>query len=276
MVNVKTPVNPVHKRGLWPPKNGREYRVLDTDDWWKIAAREHIDPWALIKFNFETHVSEEVNYYLRELVGCRHTKDGRNFAFLGADPSKKKIYLPPTPPPPKPVPIPWYDKLKKLKYEIEHSTDPEKARFLCMLEAMENRRDDRVIFWGDIAPGDDTSAPLGVIKYPRSLADAQWLKDNFKTWQDVAALPLGNGTESRRFVLSLHKFLFETADGSLSTLRAASAAILRTHVMLERWANAGMGGSLGMPSEYRAIKRFVRLGEGSNGSVVSCIAGSEP
>ena len=93
MVNVKPPLNPVQKRipSLWPPKNGREYPVLDTDDWWKIAAREHIDPWALIMFTFDTHVPEEVNWYLRELVGCRHTKDGRNYAFLGADPSKENL-----------------------------------------------------------------------------------------------------------------------------------------------------------------------------------------
>jgi hypothetical protein len=179
MVNVKIPLNPVQKRGLWPPKNGREYQVLDTDDWWKIAAREHIDPWDLIIFNFDTHVPEEVNWYLRELVGCHHTKDKRNYAFFGADPSKRKIYLPPAPVPPKPAPIPWYDKLKKLKYEIEHSNDPEKSRFLCMLEAMENRRDDRVIFWGSIAPGYNTPVPLGVTQNPlRSLADAQWLSDN--------------------------------------------------------------------------------------------------
>ena len=33
-----------------------------------------------------------------------------------------------------------------------------------------------------------------------------------------------------------------------------------------------------MPREYRAIKEFVRLGEGSDGFVVSCIVttGSEP
>jgi hypothetical protein len=84
MVNVKIPLNPVQKRGLWPPKNGREYQVLDTDDWWKIAAREHIDAWDLIIFNFDTHVPEEVNWYLRELVGCHHTKDKRNYAFFGA------------------------------------------------------------------------------------------------------------------------------------------------------------------------------------------------
>src|SRR6266849_976083 len=104
MVNVKPPLNPVHKRvpSEWPPKDGREYRVLDTDDWWKIAAREHIDPWALIIFNFDTTVPEEVNWYLRELVGCRHTKDRWNYTFLNADKSKGKIYLPPAPlPPPK-------------------------------------------------------------------------------------------------------------------------------------------------------------------------------
>jgi hypothetical protein len=182
--------------------------------------------------------------------------------------------------PPKPVPIPWYDKLKKLKYEIEHSNDPEKSRFLCMLEAMENRRDDRVIFWGSIAPGYNTPVPLGVTQNPlRSLAEAQWLSDNMKTWQDVAALPLGDGTPNpRRFVLSLHKVLFETADGSLFALRGANASIVETHVMLDRWANVSMGGSSGMPREYRAIKQFVRLGEGSDGSVVSCIVttSSEP
>ena len=97
----------------------------------------------------------------------------------------------------------------------------------------------------------------------------------------MAALPLGDGSgrDPRRFVLSLHKFLFETADGSLWALRAANASIVKTHVMLDRWANAGMAGSSSMPPAYRAIKEFVRLGEGSSaGTVVSCImtTGSEP
>jgi len=150
-----------------------------------------------------------------------------------------------------------------------------------MLQAMENRRDDRVIFWGSIAPGYHTPVPLGVTQNPlRSLADAQWLSDNIKTWQDVAALPLGDGTPNpRRFVLSLHKVLFEMGDGSLFALRGANASIVETHVMLDRWANAGMGGSSSMPTAYLAIKKFVQLGEGSSaGTVVSCImtTGSEP
>ena len=95
MVNIKVPLNPVQKRGLWPPKGGREYPVLDTDDWRKIAAREHIDAWAFIEFNFQTHVPEEVNWYLRELVGRRHSRDGgRNYAFIGADPSCAKSIFP--------------------------------------------------------------------------------------------------------------------------------------------------------------------------------------
>jgi hypothetical protein len=52
-----------------------------------------------------------------------------------------------------------------------------------MLEAMENRRDDRVIFWGDIAPGNDACAAQRHLRIRRvRLADAQWLFDNFTTW----------------------------------------------------------------------------------------------
>jgi hypothetical protein len=82
--------------------------------------------------------------------------------------------------------------------------------------------------------------------------------------------PYGDGTDPRRFVLSLHKVLFETADGSLSTLQWANDKIVETHVMLDRWANQSLGGSSGMPTEYRAIKEFLRLGE-RNDTVVSCI-----
>ncbi len=94
MVNVKVPDNPVQKRGLWPPKGGREIPVLESDDWSTIAAREHLDVSALIDFNFHTHVPEEINWYLQELIGCRRSKDGRNYTFLGADPrSSKSTFL---------------------------------------------------------------------------------------------------------------------------------------------------------------------------------------
>ena len=276
MVNTKVPLNPVQKRGLWPPQGGREYPVLDTDDWWKIAAREHMDAWALIQFNFQTHVPEEVNWYLRELVGCRHSIDGgRNYAFKGADPKLRKIYLPAVPPPPPPAPIPWPEKLKKLQYEVEHSNDPQKERFLCMLKAMENRRDDRVIFWSTIAPGPEWVAPLGVEGrgIGKALIDSQWLYNKIKTVRDVDTLPYGNGMpRSDTFVISFHKYLFETAAPSIGILRAANAEIVKTHVMLDRWANQNMGGSSSMPTCYRAIKEFIRLQEKSDyPSVINCI-----
>ena len=272
MVNVRTPINPVQKRGLWPPVNGREYVVQDSDTWGRIADRERVDVGGLIAFNFATHVPEEVNWYLRELVGCRVSTDGgRNFAFVGADPAKRKIYIPPLADIKPPTTIPWWDKLAKLQLEVEHSSDPQRERFSCLLAAMRNRRDDRVIFWDDIAPGPETPVPLGVRRGHRGLGEAKWLFDNFKTWRDVAALPLGDGTDPRRFVVSFHKYLFETADGSLNTLREANAAIDETHVMLKRWAKAGDGGR-SMPREYRAIKEFVMLGEHNRGSLLDCMS----
>jgi hypothetical protein len=273
MANIKVPLDPVQKRGLWPPKNAREYTVLDTDDWWKVAAREHMDVWALIQFNFQTRVPEEVNWYLRELVGCWHSKDGRNYTFFQADPKKRKIYLPVAPPPPPPPPIPWPEKLKKLKYEVEMSNDPQKERFLCMLKAMENRKDDRVIFWSDIVPDPQWAVPLGVeTRFGKGMIDPQWLFKNIKSVKDVDLLPYGNGVpRSDTFVVVLHKFLFEISDGSIGALRAANADIVKTRDMLEKWANVQMGGSSSMPTAYRAIKEFVRLEENSDGSVLNCI-----
>jgi hypothetical protein len=276
MVNVKTPASPVQKRGLWPPKNSRPYRVKDDDDWWKIANRERLDVWDLIKFNFATHVSEEVNWYLHELVGCWFSKDGgRNYAFRGADPNKRTIYLPAVPvvtPPPKPT---WQEKLAKLKYEIDHTNDPLRDRLLCILDTLEQGGDDRVIFWNGISPGPDTPVPLGVKASFRSLADAEWLFNTIKTRADVAnLLPLGDGTNPRRFVVSLKKYLFDTRDGAAWALRSANAAIVDTHVMLDRWANFALGGSSSMPVEYRAIQDFVVDMEGDSGSAMSCVTRS--
>ncbi|MDE3175800.1 MAG: hypothetical protein KGM15_06780 [Pseudomonadota bacterium] len=272
MVNIRMPAHPVQKRGLWPPANGRPYPVQDDDTWGKIADRERLDVWGLIHFNFQTYVPEEVNWYLRELVGCKLSTDqGRNYAFRGADKAKATVYIPPIPNVLPQTVVPWWEKHAKLKYEVEHSNDPSRERYLCILSVMEARHDDRVIFWDLIAPGPDTPVPIGVRKGLRSLADAQWLFDNFKTWQDVAALPLGDGTNPRQFVLSLHKVLFEAGNGSFDALRAANAKIAETHFMLDRMANQPVAGSKSMPREYRAIADFVGLGERSVGSVMNCI-----
>jgi hypothetical protein len=142
-----------------------------------------------------------------------------------------------------------------------------------MLKAMENRKDDRVIFWSDIAPDDQWVAPLGVERrFGKGLIGAQWLFEKIKSVRDVDTLPYGNGMpRSDTFVVSFHKFLFETASPSLGVLRDANADIVKTHVMLDRWANVSMGGSSSMPVAYRAIADFVRLEEASPGSVLNCI-----
>lgn len=274
MVNIKRPL-PVSKQvqnlGLWPPKGAREYKVKDTDDWWNIAAREKLDPWELIKFNFRTHDPEEVNWYLRELVGCRHTKDGRNFAFIGADRSKGKIYLPVLPPPP-PPPVPPEDRLKKLKFEVEHSFDPQRSRFLCILDALLNNRDDRVIFWPDVAPDDTGVVPMGVEKTMKSIHDPQLLFNQVKSVQDIDSMSAGNGmTVGDSIVTSFRKYLLEGANPTMFFLREGSDMIGRTHENLDRWANVSMGGSSGMPRPYQAMRDFVRKQESIPGSVFNCV-----
>ncbi|MEO5859980.1 MAG: LysM peptidoglycan-binding domain-containing protein [Pyrinomonadaceae bacterium] len=70
---------PIQKNAL---PNSTSYRVKDGDNWQTIAAKAGVTPSDLIKFNFRTVVPEEVNWYLREYVGCNvKTPDGRNWRF---------------------------------------------------------------------------------------------------------------------------------------------------------------------------------------------------
>jgi hypothetical protein len=63
-----------------PP--GRPYQVKDGDSWLSIARMARVDPWDLIEFNFQTRSPSEINWYLREYVGCvQSTPDGRNWIF---------------------------------------------------------------------------------------------------------------------------------------------------------------------------------------------------
>lgn len=69
-----------------------------------IAANRGMDPVKLLRHNFSTQNPAEVNWYLREYLGCFNTTaDGRNYLFHGAgtrrdvgDPSKAKgnIFVP--------------------------------------------------------------------------------------------------------------------------------------------------------------------------------------
>jgi hypothetical protein len=91
----------------YKPPGGIPYKVTDADDWWKLAAKPEvkasgIDALGLCHYNFLTRVPAEINYYLRNKVGCcKATPDKKNYMFSSnADPGY--VYLPP--PNVKPIP----------------------------------------------------------------------------------------------------------------------------------------------------------------------------
>lgn len=92
--NMKPPAG---RNADWPPKGfTRDVHVGTSrdDNWWSIARAVGRDnPWDLIIYNFDTEDAQEVNYYLKEYVGC-HKLNGSNFSFHGASPGR--IYIPPT------------------------------------------------------------------------------------------------------------------------------------------------------------------------------------
>ena len=74
---------PVHKvsRTHVPP-GSIPYRVKDGDTWISIAQAHALDPWDLIEANFATRDAGEVNWYLRDYVGCKvATPDKKNWKF---------------------------------------------------------------------------------------------------------------------------------------------------------------------------------------------------
>jgi hypothetical protein len=93
----------------WPPRpeNDTERReprpvAVGSDpkqNFWTIAAENGLDPRELLFYNFQTRDMQEINWYLKEYVGCtRTTSDGFNYVLLGAasDPVAMKgmIFVP--------------------------------------------------------------------------------------------------------------------------------------------------------------------------------------
>jgi len=80
----------------YKPMGGLPHKVNDSDSWVGLATDRGVDPWWLIQYNFETRDPAEVNWYLKNRVGCtRTTADGRNFRFSAA--AKPGIIYLPTP-----------------------------------------------------------------------------------------------------------------------------------------------------------------------------------
>ena len=73
------------------PPDGTRHPVQTGQTWIRIAASHSIDPWDLIDFNFPglkrlrladpQRATRQVNWYLREYVGCNTSKDHENWDF---------------------------------------------------------------------------------------------------------------------------------------------------------------------------------------------------
>lgn len=63
-------------------ENSVRHRVRDGESWDSLAARYGVPARDIIMANFKTLVPEEVNWYLRNYVGCnKPTRDGNNWMF---------------------------------------------------------------------------------------------------------------------------------------------------------------------------------------------------
>ncbi len=73
----------------------KAHRVQTGESFVSLASKYGFsDPWDIIRFNYGTKDPEEVNWYLRELVGCTKTKDGMNYSFDSSD-KFGTVYIPP-------------------------------------------------------------------------------------------------------------------------------------------------------------------------------------
>lgn len=81
------------------PPDSDPYRVKRGDSWWSMIdlpgpRSKDMSANDLCYFNFKTRKGAEINWYLRNKVGCTHTtKSGDNYVFNGSD-SPGVVYLP--------------------------------------------------------------------------------------------------------------------------------------------------------------------------------------
>ena len=100
--------------GNWGPQGWFRYKVRYGDNWWSIASKDGwADPFDLIEYNFKTRKPKEINWYLRNFVGCTHaTSDGFNHVFTD-NLTPGYIYtihkLQENEVPPVPARVPWPD-----------------------------------------------------------------------------------------------------------------------------------------------------------------------
>lgn len=81
------------------PPSSEPYKAKANESWWTLAELPQVKTAGLSAndlcfFNFKTRRPQEINWYLKNKVGCRMTtRDGANYRFSGAD-TPGVIYLP--------------------------------------------------------------------------------------------------------------------------------------------------------------------------------------
>ena len=271
MVNVKTPANPIQNRGLWPPKNFAAFHyATDMDNWSTIAKKYNIPVAALIQFNFGTQKPEEINWYLRELIGCKLSgPDGYNYSFRDADLLKRIIYIPkgaslPVPTPLKPTIYDIYDILDKRNKQSNHKYKVRLKDMIDRLRSGKESRDDRVIQWHHISPAKSRYGPTAKMiggsvpadmpmrgKYAPWGVDDIWIEKNLKSISDINRQPvIRNPLPTTRFVTSIRwELTTVTFGGNVSTeyyedkLWMIFTNIHKhsndSYIWLDAWANTG-------------------------------------
>ena len=92
----KAPANPNLN---YIPPGSAPFKVTASDNWWKLAARPEVkaaglSAMDLCAFNFQTRNAMEINWYLRNKVGCTKTTSDRKNYLFSDDASPGIVYLP--------------------------------------------------------------------------------------------------------------------------------------------------------------------------------------
>src|SRR5262249_39125495 len=87
---------PQKPKAHWPPHNYLVQRAVTGADNVKSLAIFYggTGPGAISYFNFDPYDPDEVNGYLYHYVGCRVSKDGKNYSFIGDGTGPLYVYIP--------------------------------------------------------------------------------------------------------------------------------------------------------------------------------------
>ena len=88
----RKPVKPVRRGNI--PSDFRPYSVKNGDTWRSIASLHGMDVWELMYENFKTRDVAEINWYLKNYVGCVDTTANKDNWIFSSDAKPGWIYVP--------------------------------------------------------------------------------------------------------------------------------------------------------------------------------------